>query len=265
MSREPALALARPRTLPRLRGTWRRAVLAFVFGLAGLGLLYLGARETPIFAVRTVEVSGAPAGVRADVLRAVADLQGQSLVSLDGNALVQRLEALPTVRTAAYDRAFPNTLRLVIAPEEPVAVLVQDQSAWIVSVRGRVIEPEPPAGSEGLARIRDREDGALHPGATIGNDDVRAVLGALAQAPAHMPLPIRSGRMEDGFLTFVLAGEGGGRPLLELGEPTFAALKLRVAALVLRKLSPEERASLGYLDVSLPDRPVASDKPQPSG
>jgi cell division septal protein FtsQ len=265
MAREPALAVPRPRTLPTLRGTWRRAAIVAVFVLGGLGLLYLGARETPVFALRTIEVSGAPANVRAEVLGAVAGLRGQSLVSLDGDALVQRLEALPTVQSAAYDRAFPNTLRLTIEPEQPVGVLVQGRSAWVVSVSGRVIESEPPTGTDGLARVRDREDGALHPGATVPSGEVRAVLGVLAQAPKRMPLPIRSGRLEDGELTFVLAGAGGSRPLLELGEPTDAWVKLRVAALVLRKLSPEEGASLGYLDVSLPDRPVVSSKSQPSG
>ena len=63
----------------------------------------------------------------------------------------------------------------------------------------------------------------------------------------------------------MLAGEGGSRPLLLLGEPVDARTKLRVAALVLRKLSVEERAALTYLDVTLPDRPVASTNPQVSG
>jgi hypothetical protein len=266
MARQPALALARPRALPTLAGRWRRAALVVVFAGAGLGLLYLGARETPIFALRDVEVRGAPANVRADVLEAVAGLRGKSLVALDGRALVQRLEALPTVRSAAYDRAFPNTLRLAIEPEHPVAVLVQDQSRWIVSVRGRVIAPEPAAGAGGMPRVRDREDGVLRPGDTVASGDILVVLSALAEAPSHTRLPIHSGRMDDGGnLTFVLAGDGGAGPLLELGEPTDAALKLRVAALVLRKLSADERAALAYLDVSLPDRPVASSNSQPSG
>jgi len=265
MARQPAVALARPRALPALRGTWRRAALVTVFVLAGSGLLYLGARETPVFALRDVEVSGAPGKVRADVLASVAGLRGESLVSLDGEALVQRLEALPSVRSAAYDRAFPNTLRLTIEPERPVAVLVQDEGTWVVSVDGRVIGPEPATGAEALPRVRDRGEAVLHPGATIASPDILPVLTALSEAPTRMPLPIHSGRLEDEDLSFTLSGDGGTRPLLELGEPTDAGLKLRVAALVLRKMSLEERASLAYLDVSLPDRPVASSNSQPSG
>jgi len=240
-------------------------VVVVLFGLAGVGLLYLGARETPVFALHEVEVSGAPANVRADVLAEIADLRGRSLVSLDGHALVQRLEALPTVRSVSYDRAFPNTLRVTVEPERPVAVLVQDADTWVVSVTGRVIGPESPEDTDGLPRVRDRQDGVLHPGASVVSNDILGVLAALAEAPKSMALPIRSGRLEEDDLSFVLTGDGGARPLLELGEPADVGVKLRVAALVLHKMTPEERASLGYLDVSLPDRPVASSNTQPSG
>jgi hypothetical protein len=67
--------------------------------------------------------------------------------------------------------------------------------------------------------------------------------------------------LEDGELTLVLAGVGQTRPLLLLGEPVDVGTKLRVAALVLRKLGYEERDVLAYLDVTLPDRPVASSNP----
>jgi hypothetical protein len=53
--------------------------------------------------------------------------------------------------------------------------------------------------------------------------------------------------------------------LLLLGEPVDVGTKLRVAALVLRKLGYEERDALAYLDVTLPDRPVASTNPLVSG
>jgi len=38
-----------------------------------------------------------------------------------------------------------------------------------------------------------------------------------------------------------------------------------VATLVLRQLGADELAALTYIDVSLPDRPVASTNPQVSG
>ena len=265
MARQPALALARPRVALAAHGLRRRAPIVAAGVVAALGLLYLGARETPLFALQTVEVDGAPAPVRAAVLREVDGLRGESLVALDGGALVRRLEALPSVESVTYDRAFPHTLRLAVRPEQPVAVIHRAREFWVVSVRGRVISHVLSGEAPDLPKIRYFPETPLAPGGFVPDVETRAVLAALAEAPKRMALPIHSGRLEDGELTFVLAGDNGTKPLLVLGEPTDAGVKLRVAALVLRRLSPEERAALAYLDVSLPDRTVASDNPQVSG
>ena len=229
--------------------------------LAALGLLYLGARETSVFALRTVEVQGAPANVRAAVTQELQDVHGTSLVSLDGGSLVRRLEALPSVQSVTYDRAFPHTLRLVVQPEQPVAVANQSSTLWIVSIRGRVIAHTTSAEAPDLPRIRYSEETPLAAGEFVSDPGTKTVLAALAEGPKQMRLPVRGARYVDGELTFVLAGEGGTRPLLLLGQPVDVRTKLRVAALVLRKLGVDELAALTYLDVSLPDRPVASSNP----
>ncbi|HVD65466.1 MAG TPA: FtsQ-type POTRA domain-containing protein [Gaiellaceae bacterium] len=264
MARQPALVLARPRAVSLPQGAWRRAVLIAACAVAVLGLLYLGARETPVFALRTVEVEGVSGPVRASVLREVDDLRGESLVALDGRALVRRLEALPSVQSVTYDRAFPHTLQLVVQPERPVAVIEQQPGSAVVSVRGRVIS-RVVGNTPALPRIRELAPGDLAPGAFVADPAIRTVLTALGEAPKHMLLPIHRGRFVDGELTFVLAGEGDARPLLKLGEPTDVRTKLRAAALVLRTLNSEELALLAYLDVSLPDRVVTSSNPQVSG
>ena len=255
----------RPHSVPTLRGPWRRAVLIGFGIVAALGLLYLGARETPVFSLQTVEIQGAPPNVYRAVLRSLEETRGASLVALDGDAVVRRLEALPSVRSVSYDRAFPHTLRLVVVPERPVAVVNQASSLWVVSERGRVIGRTSAAEAPELPRVRYLPEAPLAAGAFLADEGTRSVLAALAEAPRRMPIPIHSARFEDGELTLVLAGEGETRPLLLLGEPDDVGTKLRVAALVLRNLSAEERAALAYLDVTLPDRPVASSNPLPSG
>ena len=265
MARQPALALARPRSALRLSAAWRRGLLIGAGVFAALGLLYLGARETPVFSLRTVEVQGAPENVRATVLKELEEMDGTSLVSLDGSAVVSRLEALPSVQSVTYDRAFPHTLRLVVQPEQPVAVVNQASALWIVSVRGRVIARTSSDTAPDLPRIRYLDETPLAAGEFVADTGLKTVLASLAEAPKHMLLPIHAARFEDGELTFVLAGEGETRPLLLLGEPVDVRTKLRVAALVLRKLGAVELAALTYLDVSLPDRPVASTNPQVLG
>lgn len=265
MARQPALALARPRTVPALSRRWRRGAIVGACIVSVIGLLYLGARETSVFALQRVEVEGAPAEVRRSVLQALEETRGTSLVSLDGDGVVRRLEALPSVQSVTYDRAFPHTLRLEVVPEKAVAVLDQGSARWVTSVRGRIIGRTSEDVSPDLPRIRYDSDGALAAGQFVSDEGIKTVLAALAEAPRRMALPIHQGRFEDGQLTFVLAGEGGSRPLLLLGEPVDVGTKLRVAALVLRKLDFEERAALTYLDVTLPDRPVTSTNPLVSG
>ena len=265
MARQPALALARPHTVAALRGQWRRGVLVGACIAAALGLLYLGARETPVFALRTVEVEGAPANVRQSVLQTLDETRGTSLVSLDGDAVVRRLEALPSVQSVTYDRAFPHTLRLNVVPEQPVAVVNQASDLWIVSVRGRVIGRTTADAAPELPRIRYLSQTPLAAGLFVSDEETKTLLAALSEAPRRMLLPIHGARIENGELTLVLAGESGSRPLLLLGEPVDVRTKLRVAALVLRHLSYEERDALTYLDVTLPDRPVSSTNPLVSG
>src|SRR5204863_55326 len=71
--------------------------------LLGLGLLavaigaYALARESSAFALERVHVAGAAPHVRQQVREALAQLDGTSLLSLDGAAVVRRVEELPTV------------------------------------------------------------------------------------------------------------------------------------------------------------------------
>ena len=107
--------------------------------LVGLGLVVAAAgayavmRATSTFAISRVEVAGAPADVRSQVQRALAPLVGKSLLSLDGRALARRVEALPTIVSVGYDRAFPHTLRVTVVPERAVAVLHRGKETWLVS------------------------------------------------------------------------------------------------------------------------------------
>jgi cell division protein FtsQ len=229
--------------------------------LAVVALAYLAARTTPLFAVNAVEVRGAPPSVAAEVETAVARFLGTSLVALDGDDLVRRVESLPTVVSARYDRAFPHTLRIFVEPERPVALVTFGDARWVVSERARVMRR---AGEEEL-RAYPRIKLVLERAPTLGAllEDPAAVepLGALASIDESFPTRVRTARLTDGELTLVLATETE----LRLGQPDDLARKLAAAARVLAALSAEERAGLAYLDVTLPERPVAATNPQVVG
>jgi cell division protein FtsQ len=262
VARRHALAVVHPRRVPAFSGVYRRALVALAVLVAGVGLLYLIARETPLFALQTVTVAGAPPHVRALVLQEAEDVQGQSLVALDGTGLVRRIEALPSVLSARYDRAFPHTLRLFIVPERPLAVVHEGTNAWVVSERGRIMTAAEAGTVSAFPRVRLPEQAGLEPGGFVSDPGARVVLHALSLLPARFPVRVHAARLEEGELTFALAGIGLERPELRLGQADDLGVKLAVAALVLRSLGAEDRADLDYLDVSLPDRPVLGSKAQ---
>jgi cell division septal protein FtsQ len=257
------IALAQPRSVrDAVAIPWKQAAAIGIGICAVLALLYLAARETPLFAVRTIEVTGGPRTVRAAAEEAAAPFVGESLAALDGEALVEELEALPSVRAAAYDRAFPSTLRIFVQPEQAAAVAEVGDDRWVLSERGRVIRP---AGADSpLPSFRAPELSGVQPGRFLTDATSKTILAALVVVPERFPARITGVGIDKGELTMTL-GTRWGAPELRLGEPAEIGLKLDVAALVLRSLSAEERAATGYLDVSVPERAVVGANPQVSG
>jgi cell division septal protein FtsQ len=227
-------------------------------------LLYLAARETPLFAVRTVEITGGSEAVRKAVREAAQPAEGESLVALDVNSLVRELEALPSVRSASYDRAFPSTLRLFVRPELAIGIVRLGPDRWVVSERGRIIRRYVTGSRERYPRFELPGRPNVVPGAFLTDPGARVVLGALAVVPKNFPARIQMVRLEGGRLTMDLRAPWGG-PELRLGEAVDVKAKLAVAAVVLRSLSADAPSSVGYVDVSLPERTVVGTNPQVEG
>lgn len=259
MARGRQLAAARADLRARSTASWalpsgRSLAVGFALLAAAL-LLYLGARETAVFSVRSVEVATQPTGHGKLVGRALAPLEGTSLLEVDEDLIARRLESLPHVHLLGYDRSFPHTLRVHVSVERPVAVLRRADENWLVSGRGRVLRKlerrlRRPLPVVWLPRAFEPEIGAV---LRIG-EPAQAV-AALAEAKAAEPRFARR-------IWYVKSGEHGltivlrDRLELRLGNGDDLSLKLEAAQRVLVALrsSPE---SAVYVDVSVPDRPVA--------
>lgn len=243
-------------TRGRTKARWLPSArsVAVGFGLLAIaGGVYAVARQTSAFAIGRVEVGGGSSRVQAQVRHAVAPFRGTSLLALDGSALVRRIDALPTVLRTSYNRAFPHTLQIEIVPEQRVAVVRQGAKAWLVSARGRVMAALPPHGAPSLPRIWIPRTTRVRVGEVLPANHATAIARALALAsrfPAHIALAQlrRDGlhlRLRDGLE-------------LRLGDPTDIRLKLAIARRAIQRLP----AGAGYLDVSVPGRPVAGTNPQ---
>jgi cell division septal protein FtsQ len=223
--------------------------LALAFGvLAAVVLAWFAARETPMFALRSVEIAGAPQPVSRQVRQVLEREHGTSLLALDVRALARTVEKLPTVVSVSFDRAFPHALRVDVVPERPVLVVRQGAESWLVSARGRVMGTVAQGTKADLPRLWVRRDVELVPGARLTGQPAVAVLAAAPLAAVDLPR-VRTVQAGEGGVTLTLrAGL-----LLRLGEPASIRLKLLIAGKILPLLSPDTL----YVDVSVPDRPVS--------
>jgi cell division septal protein FtsQ len=230
--------------------------LAVGFALLAAALtLYLGARESSVFAVHSIDVTTEPNGHSRLVERSLAPLEGKSLLEVNGREISRRLEGLPHVHLLGFDRSFPNGLRVHVSVERPVAVLRRADENWLVSGEGRVLRKldaklRRPLPVVWLPRSTDPEIGTI-----IRTDEPSRAVAALATIRTAAPAfsnriwYVKSGAEE---LTMVLRDDFE----LRLGTATDLPLKVKVAREVLDAVQ-HSGAAASYVDVAVPERPVA--------
>jgi cell division protein FtsQ len=225
----------------------RSLLLAFAV-LGGVLLTLVLARETPLFGVRTIEVAGASGPVERQVRRALDDRLGESLFGLDLDAAQIDVGSLPTVAGVTFDRAYPHTLRVTVVPERPVAIVRQGAAGFLVSDRGRVMARVDRTAQPDLARIWVARGVRLEAGAFVDGDLGTAVGAVAPLAGIEFPSRVVSVATTDELTLRLRSGLE-----LRLGDTRNVDLKLAVAGRVLHLLP----VGSAYLDVSVPDRPVA--------
>jgi len=249
---EPSGSVAAP-TRPAAEAAWlpsRRATLIALTTLLAGAALYVGARETSVFAINRVEVQGVPPGIAARVRAALEPLAGSSLVSFDDADGNRRLASVPMVAAASYDRDFPHTLKVSVEAEVPIALLRRGRDTWVVSDGARVLRRVTDLPLPDYPRIWLPANADPLVGAVLADGSAATVQALAAMRDVRLPVSIRSIRLVDREASITLAS---GVEVF-LGNPSELALKLAVVARIL-PLAPDAR----YLDVSVPERAVATE------
>ena len=195
-------------------------------------------------------MKGAPPAVARQVEVAAQDVVGTSLLEVDARALEDTVRALPSVAGVSVDRAFPNTLVVKVAAERPVAVVRRGRSAWLATGAGKVIQEIETGTQRQFPRLWLTRDVGVGVGRSLPPDLVAATRALAAARAARLPRRVKAVRVGDGQLTLVL--QRG--PEIRLGANSDVLLKVTVAARVFPLV--DDRSL--YLDVSVPERPVAS-------
>jgi len=222
---------------------------------------YVVARETSVFAVQTIDVRGGTPVVRAEVRAALRDESGVSLLRVGGADLTRRLAALPDVASFTYDRSFPHTLRIVVRRERPVLVVrqVPGSDAYLVASSGRVLRALPHAELSPLPRLWVTQSVPVSVGARLPAAVAGAAQAAAAADDLRLPGGVRTIVASPSSLTLDL----GTGLQVRLGDAGDVRLKLAIARKIIRVVGGAQ--ATGYVDVSVPERPVADSNPQVGG
>jgi cell division protein FtsQ len=242
----------RPRSLPAYLPSRKSLLVALGFVVLAASA-YAAARETSMFAVRTLDVVGGSPRVQAELRAALAPELGRSLLRIDSAEIARRVAPLPDVIDVSYDRRFPHTLHVRVEAERPVLLLRRGRTGtWLVSARGRVMRQLHTANLSSLPRVWVPTSTGVTVGETLAPKSGGLAAAALAPlSPGTFPTPVRFVRETGTELTLVL------RSGLEvrLGGLGDLRLKLAIARRILRAVDAGS-SSTGYLDVSVPERPV---------
>jgi cell division protein FtsQ len=246
----PALPLLPP---PRHRPA---VVILAALLLVGAAVgAYFTARETALFALKRIEVEGAPPSVAAEIRSTLDEYRGESLVAFDARQAARRLASVAEVADARFDRAFPHTLNVRVRLERPVAVLRQGADAWLVSASARVLR-KLKAPYPRLPRIWVPRSVDITVNSTLAGPGARGVAAVAPLRPLRVGADVRQVLTGDGELTLVLASGTE----LRLGDSGDLRLKLSIA----KQLIPLTTGA-AYVDISVPERPVAGYNSQVGG
>jgi cell division protein FtsQ len=174
----PARRQRRRRRL--LRAAARAAGLGHAlaaFAVAGSAALH-AVRTASVFAVTRVDVDGVERLSEADVVAAARIEPGESLLALDPDAVVDRVEALAGVRRARVTRHLPHRVVVTVEEREPYALVVVGGGLAWVDVDGRLVGPERRPVPPPLPVLSGVEPPAAGPDQPVG-DRLRAGLAIL--------------------------------------------------------------------------------------
>lgn len=257
-----AAALQRRRATPsltRLAPSGRSLLIGIGLLAASVGA-YLLATQTSLFAVRTIDVRGGSPVVRAQVRAALAPERGRSLVVLGGSELSDRLGSIPGVASFAFDRGFPHTLRVTIRAERPVLVLRAGKQAYLVSSDAKVLRSLAHPRLSSLPRVWLPAATQIAVGQSLTADRGGDAAAAAAAVHGGLGAPVRTVTARADSITLTL---GTGFEL-RLGDAGDLRLKLAIARRIVDSTDAAQGGS-GYLDVSVPERPVLNTNPQVTG
>jgi cell division septal protein FtsQ len=228
----------------------------------------------PVFRAKVITVSGNHLIDRSAILSAARLSTSQSLFTIDGEQMRQRIEKLPWVRTAGVETELPDTVRITVHEWTPVLMLHRGTKQLAIADSGDLLDlgqanvPAPP----GVPTLIDNRPsfaaaqiGAGSPG-SIDSTLVRTLVITAQRFRAVYGVGVNHFEWQaDGL--FAIVTTAGWRAILGhmLSDDDVAAVPDQLAALVSLKGKLDfVKPAFGYVDLENPVQPAVGGKPGPA-
>jgi cell division septal protein FtsQ len=233
---------------PHLR---RRLIgLTLLVTLLSCGYLFW-LRDSSFVKVETVTVTGVTSDdagrVRAALAAAAREM---TTLHVDRGRLEEATAAFPVVRSIDVRPDFPSAMRIHVVEHRPAAVLASGSKRVPVAADGSVLSGLPVRGK--LPRVRFR--GAL-PERRMAAGDALSAVRVAAGLPAALRGRVGEVRRDGGKGLIAPIANG---PRLIFGSASQLGAKWAAA---IRVLADTDAAGADYIDVRVPERPVAGGLP----
>ncbi|MDX6691136.1 MAG: cell division protein FtsQ [Solirubrobacteraceae bacterium] len=222
-----------------------RVVLIAAVLIAALVPLGLWLRDSSLVGVTDVEITGLE-GPQASRVRAALEAAARDMTTLHvrDDVLLSAAEPYPIVHSVKASASFPHTLKIKVNAYEPVAAVQVGDSRTAVAPDGTLLRG---SSTSGLPIVALR---AMPGGSHLSPGPARSAVRLLAAAP-----PALRGRVERvvnaSHNLIAIMNQG---PKLYFGDGGRRQAKWAAAA---RVLADSRARGASYIDLRLPERPVA--------
>jgi len=142
------------RKVARQRAAVKRAIIAVAL-VAVVAVSWVGLRTSALFTIEQTRVEGVRELSEQEVIAVAAVEEGATLLSIDEDAVIERLTQVPWVARVDVVRLFPSTLLISVEERERFAMVDAGATFWSVDSAGRVLGESLPDTSTPLPVIRD--------------------------------------------------------------------------------------------------------------
>jgi cell division protein FtsQ len=231
------------------KATVAAAALMFI---VVLGAAFLWLRDSGLVRVKEVEitgVSGAQAGEIRDALTGAA--REMTTLHVREDTLRDAVASYPVVRELSAEADFPHRLRITVNAYDPIGAMQIGGRSIAVAPDGTVLDGAP---TKNLAVIA--ADGSAAGTKITGSVATKLVELLAAAPPSLRPRAERASRAQRGLAVQLRDG-----PRLDFGDLSRLEAKWLAASAV---LASEDSRGATYVDLRMPERPVAGPLPAAS-